>query len=116
MKNNNIFNLGKDVLQSNVRNGSTLYNANLFVDMNSKEKKSLRIKLRREKDKYISTFVISKNDKAKMDALKKVWFEYSKKVYVDVNKIIDSNSTEQNKKDALNFLNAMNTKTDTKKK
>lgn len=112
-----ILNLGNDVLKSNTQNGSTLYNANLFTDMNNKEKKSLRIKLRRKKDNFISTFVQNKDNKDVLNELKDVWTIYAKQIYVDVNKIIDNNSTTQNKQDALNFLSFINSveKTETKK-
>lgn len=121
---NNLFNelSNNEVLKNNTERGATLYNPNLFIDMSSKEKKSLRIKLRRKKDDFIASYVMHKNDKNKLSEIRDLWITYAKNVYVDVNKIIDNNSTTDNKNDALNFLSFINSvekkndKKDNKKK
>lgn len=110
-----------EVLKNNTERGATLYKPNLFLGMNNKEKKSLRIKLRRKKDNFISSYIMHKNDNSKLSELKNLWLSYAKNVYVDVNKIIDNNSTTQNKEDALKFLSFINSiekndKKDNKKK
>lgn len=108
MSTKNIFEIGNEVLKSNVRNGATIYKNELFADCKTpQEKKSLRIKLRRKKDSFIATFIQNEKNPSAIAELKKAWDAYSKLVYTDVTKIIDSNSTQENKNYALRFLNAM---------
>lgn len=119
MKNlNSIFEVGKESLTTTNRTGATIYKNELFEGLNPSEKKSLRIKLRRRKDAFISTYLQIKNNETKLNQLKKDWNDYSKLVYTDVTKIIDNNATSDNIKYALDFIDAMSekeTKKETKK-
>lgn len=105
-----IFNVGKESLTVSNRTGATIYKNELFEGLNPTEKKSLRIKLRRRKDAFISTYLQVKNNETKLNQLKKDWLDYSKLVYTDVTKIIDNNATSENIKYALEFINAMQEK------
>lgn len=111
-----IFSIGKETLSTTNRTGATIYKNELFEGLNHKEKKSLRIKLRRRKDAFLSAYAMGKNNADKLNALKKDWNAYAKLVYNDVKIIIDNNATEQNKFDAIAFIDAMGTEKSVPKK
>ena len=52
---NSILSIGNSNLINKVRGGATLYNVSLFEGLNDKEKKHLRIKLRRKLDSFINS-------------------------------------------------------------
>lgn len=109
MKANEVLNFGKEVLISNSKNRKSIYKNSLFEDCKSdKEKKSLRIKLRRKLQNFLGTFLQVEKNPTKIKELQKVWKEYAKEVYNNVNEIVDNNSTQNNKELVKRFISVMN--------
>ena len=109
MKANEVLNLGKEILISNSKNRKSIYKNSLFEDCKTdKEKKSLRIKLRRKLQNFLGTFLQVEKNPTKIKELQKVWKEYAKEVYNNVNEIVDSNSTQDNKELVKRFISVMN--------
>lgn len=109
MKANEVLNFGKEVLISNSKNRRSIYKNSLFEDCKSdKEKKSLRIKLRRKLQNFLGTFLQVEKNPTKIKELQKVWKEYAKEVYNNVNEIVDNNSTQDNKELVKRFISVMN--------
>lgn len=109
MKANEVLNFGKEVLISNSKNRKSIYKNSLFEECKSdKEKKSLRIKLRRKLQSFLGTFLQVEKNPTKIKELQKVWKEYAKEVYNNVNEIVDNNSTQDNKELIKRFISVMN--------
>ena len=109
MKANEVLNFGKEVLISNSKNRKSIYKNSLFDECKSdKEKKSLRIKLRRKLQSFLGTFLQVEKNPVKIKELQKVWKEYAKEVYNNVNEIVDNNSTQDNKELVKRFISVMN--------
>lgn len=109
MKANEVLNFGKEVLISNSKNHKSIYKNSLFDECKSdKEKKSLRIKLRRKLQNFLGTFLQVEKNPTKIKELQKVWKEYAKEVYNNVNEIVDNNSTQDNKELVKRFISVMN--------
>ena len=109
MKANEVLNFGKEILISNSKNRKSIYKNSLFEDCKSdKEKKSLRIKLRRKLQNFLGTFLQVEKKPTKIKELQKVWKEYAKEVYNNVNEIVDNNSTQDNKELVKRFISVMN--------
>lgn len=109
MKANEVLNFGKEVLISNSKNRKSIYKNSLFEDCKTdKEKKSLRIKLRRKLQNFLGTFLQIEKNPTKIKELQKVWKEYAKEVYNNVNEIVDNNSTQDNKELVKRFISVMN--------
>lgn len=109
MEANEILNFGKEVLISNSKNRKSIYKNSLFEECKSdKEKKSLRIKLRRKLQSFLGTFLQVEKNPTKIKELQKVWKEYAKEVYNNVNEIVDNNSTQDNKELVKRFISVMN--------
>lgn len=109
MKANEVLNFGKEVLISNSKNRKSIYKNSLFEDCKSdKEKKSLRIKLRRKLQNFLGTFLQVEKNPTKIKELQEVWKEYAKEVYNNVNEIVDNNSTQDNKELVKRFISVMN--------
>lgn len=109
MKANEVLNFGKEILISNSKNRKSIYKNSLFEDCETgKEKKSLRIKLRRKLQNFLGTFLQVEKNPAKIKELQKVWKEYAKEVYNNVNEIVDNNSTQDNKELVKRFISVMN--------
>lgn len=109
MKANEVLNFGKEVLISNQKNRKSIYKNSLFEDCKTdKEKKSLRIKLRRKLQNFLGTFLQIEKNPTKIKELQKVWKEYAKEVYNNVNEIVDNNSTQDNKELVKRFISVMN--------
>lgn len=109
MKANEVLNFGKEVLISNSKNRKSIYKNSLFDECKSdKEKKSLRIKLRRKLQSFLGTFLQVEKSPTKIKELQKVWKEYAKEVYNNVNEIVDNNSTQDNKELIKRFISVMN--------
>lgn len=109
MKANEVLNFGKEILISNSKNRKSIYKNSLFEDCKSdKEKKSLRIKLRRKLQNFLGTFLQVEKNPTKIKELQKVWKEYAKEVYNNVNEIVDNNSTPDNKELVKRFISVMN--------
>ena len=75
---------------------------------NDKQKKHLRIKLRRKLYNFFEYYETIQNDKNAIEQLKKQWQQYAKIVYKNANNIIDSNAKNEHLNLAQKFLNAMN--------
>lgn len=109
MKANEVLNFGKEILISNSKNRKSIYKNSLFEDCKTdKEKKSLRIKLRRKLQNFLGTFLQVEKNPTKIKELQKVWKEYAKEVYNNVNEIVDNNSTQDNKELVKHFISVMN--------
>lgn len=109
MKANEVLNFGKEILISNSKNRKSIYKNSLFEDCKTdKEKKSLRIKLRRKLQSFLGTFLQVEKNPTKIKELQKVWKEYAKEVYNNVNEIVDNNSTQDNKELVKRFISVMN--------
>lgn len=109
MKANEVLNFGKEILISNSKNRKSIYKNSLFEDCKTdKEKKSLRIKLRRKLRNFLGTFLQVEKNPTKIKELQKVWKEYAKEVYNNVNEIVDNNSTQDNKELVKRFISVMN--------
>lgn len=109
MKANEVLNFGKEILISNSKNRKSIYKNSLFEACKSdKEKKSLRIKLRRKLQNFLGTFLQVEKNPTKIKELQKVWKEYAKEVYNNVNEIVDNNSTQDNKELVKRFISVMN--------
>ena len=109
MKANEVLNFGKEVLISNSKSRKSIYKNSLFEDCKTdKEKKSLRIKLRRKLQNFLGTFLQVEKNPTKIKELQKVWKEYAKEVYNNVNEIVDNNSTQDNKELVKRFISVMN--------
>lgn len=109
MKTNEVLNFGKEILISNSKNRKSIYKNSLFEDCKTdKEKKSLRIKLRRKLQNFLGTFLQVEKNPTKIKELQKVWKEYAKEVYNNVNEIVDNNSTQDNKELVKRFISVMN--------
>lgn len=93
---NEIFEIGKSVLLSSAGNRKSIYKSEIFSECKTdREKKSMRIRLRRERDKYLSAFLQYQKNPTKLSELKKVWKEYANKVYTDINIICDNNTASE---------------------
>ena len=109
MKANEVLNFGKEVLISNSKNRKSIYKNSLFDECKSdKEKKSLRSKLRRKLQNLLGTFLKVEKNPAKIKETQKVWKEYAKEVYNNVNEIVDNNATQDNKELVKRFISVMN--------
>ena len=109
MKANEVLNFGKEILISNSKNRKSIYKNSLFEDCKTdKEKKSLRIKLRRKLQNFLGTFLQVEKNPTKIKELQKVWKEYAKEVYNNVNEIVDNNSKQDNKELVKRFISVMN--------
>ena len=109
MKANEVLNFGKEILISNSKNRKSIYKNSLFEDCKTdKEKKSLRIKLRRKLQNFLGTFLQVEKNPTKIKELQKVWKEYAKEVYNNVNEIVYNNSTQDNKELVKRFISVMN--------
>lgn len=109
MKANEVLNFGKEILISNSKNRKSIYKNSLFEDCKTdKEKKFLRIKLRRKLQNFLGTFLQVEKNPTKIKELQKVWKEYAKEVYNNVNEIVDNNSTQDNKELVKRFISVMN--------
>ena len=105
----NVFEIGKEILISSKGNGKkTIYKKELFSEcVTDAEKKSMRIKLRRELQKYLATFIQYEKNPNKLNELYSVWIQYAKNVYENTNIIADGNVSESNATIIKRFLNAM---------
>lgn len=86
----------------------SIYKKEIFVDMLPKECKSMRSKLRRNRDNFISASIECKGNKKELDALKANWKKYAESVYRNASNICEANSSEQTQKLCANFLEIMN--------
>lgn len=109
MKANEILAIGNETFSTNER--KSIYKKEIFAECKTdKEKKNLRMKLRKKLDAFIAEFIASNKNIEKRKALKKAWQEYAKQVYINVNCIVDANANTEKRDTIKNFLLAMNEK------
>lgn len=109
MKANEILAIGNEIFSISER--KLIYRKEIFVECKTdKEKKNLRMKLRKKLDAFIAEFIASNKSAEKRKALKKAWQEYAKQVYINVECIVDANANTEKKDTIKNFLSAMNEK------
>ena len=109
MKANEILAIGNEIFSTNER--KSIYRKEIFAEYKTdKEKKNLRMKLRKKLDAFIAEFIASNKNVEKRKALKKAWQEYAKQVYINVECIVDANANTEKKDMIKNFLSAMNEK------
>lgn len=109
MKSNEILAIGNGIFSTRER--KSIYKKEIFVECKTdKEKKNLRMKLRKKLDSFIAEFISSSKNAEKRKALKKAWQEYAKQVYINVEGIVDANANTEKKDTIKNFLSAMNGK------
>lgn len=103
--------IGNNVLSTKM-NGkkASIYKSEIFTNLNDKEKKKIRMKLRKKLSHFVDTFTIykvQKNDDA-INKLFNSFNEYVKNVYIDINKIFEDNTGEKKKSEIVNFQDAFN--------
>lgn len=109
MKANEILAIGNEIFSTSER--KSIYCKEIFAECKTdKEKKNLRMKLRKKLDAFIAEFIASNKNAEKRKALKKAWQEYAKQVYINVECIVDANANTEKKDTIKNFLSAMNEK------
>lgn len=109
MKANEILAIGNEIFSTSER--KSIYRKEIFAEYQTdKEKKNLRMKLRKKLDAFIAEFIASNKNAEKRKALKKAWQEYAKQVYINVECIVDANANTEKKDTIRNFLSAMNEK------
>lgn len=97
-----------NVLKTSSKAKTGIYKKEVFSECQTdKEKKSLRIKLRRKLDQFLGAYLANKNKPNELKELKQVWQEYAKQVYEDVKIICDNNSEADKQKLVEKFLQAM---------
>ena len=103
-----IFAIGNETIQKEISfNRATIYKKELFEGKTDKEKKSIRIKLRKKRDAFLSTFLVVEKDKNKLEALKKDWKEYAKLVYNNIEIIMDNNTNKESVQLIKRFVSVM---------
>lgn len=95
---NSILSIGNDLLKSNSNNHKQgIYKNELFTEMNDREKKSLRIKLRNKLSYFVET--MEQYDKTKnvekCKALAQSFQKYSENVYNNINLLYENNTSFQ---------------------
>lgn len=109
MKANEILAIGNEIFSTNEK--KSIYRKEIFAEYKTdKEKKNLRMKLRKKLDAFLAEFIASDKNAEKREALKKAWQEYAKQVYINVECIVDANANTEKKDTIKNFLSAMNEK------
>lgn len=107
MKTNEILAIGNDIFSTNER--KSIYRKEIFAECKTdKEKKTMRMKLRKKLDCFIAEFLSSSKNVEKRKLLKKAWQEYAKQVYINTSCIVDANANTEKKDTIKNFLLAMN--------
>lgn len=112
MTTKNIFEIGASSLVSGTKSSKTIYKKEIFLECKTdKEKKHLRLKLRRHLQKFIASYVTYKHQKAtdKLDQLKKDWLLYAKNVYENTEILIDGNASDELQNDVKAFLEWLGT-------
>ena len=94
MKANEILAIGNEIFSTSER--KSIYRKDIFVECKTdKEKKNLRMKLRKKLDTFITEFIATSKNEEKRKVLRKAWQEYAKQVYINVNSIVDSNAIQK---------------------
>lgn len=107
MKANEILAIGNEIFSTSER--KSIYRKEIFAECKTdKEKKNLRMKLRKKLDAFIAEFIATAKNEEKRKALRKAWQEYAKQVYINAACIVDANANTEKKDTIKNFLLAMN--------
>lgn len=121
MEINSILSIGNDLLKSNSNNHKQgIYKNELFAEMNDREKKSLRIKLRNKLSYFVEA--MEQYDKTKnvekCKSLAKSFIQYAGNVYNNINILYENNTSFQkaSKIDEFRKLCEQYTNTITQKK
>lgn len=115
MKANEILAIGNEIFSTNER--KSIYKKEIFAECKTdKEKKNLRMRLRKKLDAFIAEFIATSKNEEKRKALRKAWQEYAKQVYINSTCIVDANANTEKKDTIKNFLLAMNGETEKKNK
>ena len=81
MKATEILAMGNEIFSTNER--KSIYKKEIFSDCKTdKEKKNLRMKLRKKLDSFIAEFIATSKNEEKRKVLKNTWQEYAKQVYI----------------------------------
>lgn len=103
-----ILKIGNTILTSEKNSKQGIYKRELFLDCkDGKEKKSLRIKLRRKLKNFLGAFLQNEKNLEKISEIKKEWQNYAKQVYNNVEIIMDGNTSNDNAELCKRFLKAM---------
>ena len=103
-----ILKIGNTILTSEKNSKQGIYKMELFLDCkDDKEKKSLRIKLRRKLKNFLGAFLQNEKNPEKISEIKKEWQNYAKQVYNNVEIIMDGNTSNDNAELCKRFLKAM---------
>lgn len=95
---NSILSIGNDLLKTNSNNHKQgIYKNELFIDMDDREKKSLRIKLRNKLSYFVETMEQYNKTKnvEKCKALAQSFKQYAGNVYNNVNLLYENNTSFQ---------------------
>ena len=107
MKANEILAIGNEIFSTNERR--SIYRKEIFLECKTdREKKNLRMKLRKKLDAFIAEFIATSKNEEKRKALRKAWQEYAKQVYINSSCIVDANANTEKRDTIKNFLLAMN--------
>ena len=106
---NSILAIGNDLIKSNSNNHKQgIYKNELFFEMNDREKKSLRIKLRNKLSYFVDTMFEYNKIKniEKCKALAQSFNEYAGKIYNNMN-VLYENNTAYNKIQKIDEFRAL---------
>lgn len=107
MKANEVLAIGNEIFSTRER--KSIYRKEIFMECKTdKEKKNLRMKLRKKLDAFIAEFIATSKSDEKRKALGKAWQEYAKQVYINSTCIAENANTAEKKDLIKNFLRAMN--------
>lgn len=107
MNANEILAIGNEVIISKKKGNKGIYKESLFENLSEKEKKSLRIKLRRKTNNFIGTFLQVEKNPVELKKLVANWKKYAKEVYKNTEIIFDSNANKESIETVKRFINAM---------
>lgn len=107
MKANEILAIGNEIFSTNER--KSIYKKEIFAECKTdKEKKNLRMKLRKKLDNFIAESIASANKQpAKLAELRKAWQTYATQVYINSTAIVDANANTEKRKSITDFLALM---------
>lgn len=113
MKANEILSIGSELISNNSR--KSIYKSELFAECKTdKEKKNLRMKLRKKLDSFVAESITCAKNAEKLKELKKAWKKYAEAVYINASEIVDANANTEKKKSISDFLLRMQEKPATK--
>lgn len=106
MKANEILAIGNEIFSTNER--KSIYKKEIFAECKTdKEKKNLRMKLRKKLDNFIAEGIASAKQPAKLAELRKAWQSYATQVYINSTAIVDTNANTEKRKSITDFLALM---------